>query len=65
MGLRSRPLRTDLMSAYSLGKLNYLYELHMHAARSSLSRLPTTSRAGSQRQLQPTGSKASRSSKSS
>ena len=37
----------------------------MHAARSNLCRLPSTSRGGSQRQLQPTGPKASSSSKGS
>ncbi len=52
MGLRSGPLRADLMLAYSLGKLNSLSELQLHAARSNLCRLSATSRVDSQRQLQ-------------
>ena len=63
MVLRSGPLRANLMSAYSIGKFTCLSELHLHAARSNLCRLPTTSREYSQRQLQPTGPKASFSSK--
>jgi hypothetical protein len=46
------------MSAYSLGKFNSLSELQLHAARSNLCRLLTTSRVESQRQLQPTCPKA-------
>jgi len=53
------------MSAYSLGKFNSLSELQVHAARSNLCRLPSTSRGDSHRQLQPTGPKASGSSKGS
>jgi len=63
MGLRSGPLRVDLMSAYFLGKLNYLLELQLHAAKSNLCWLPTISRVDSQRQIQPMGSKTSGSSK--
>ena len=59
MGLRSRTLRADLMSAYSLGKFNYLSHLLLHAARSNVCRLPTTSRVDSHRQLQSTVPKAS------
>ena len=66
MGLRSEPLRADLMSAYSyLGKFRSLSKLQSHAARSNLCRLPTISRVDSQRQLQPTGPKTSGSSKGS
>ncbi len=43
MGLRFGPLRADLILAYSLGKFNSLAELQLHAARSNLCRLPTTS----------------------
>jgi hypothetical protein len=57
MGLHSSPLRTDLMSAYSLGKFNSLSDLQLHAARSNLCRLPATSRVDAQRQLPPPGSK--------
>ena len=53
------------MSAYSLEKFNSVSELQLHAARSYLCRLPATSRVDSQRQLQPTGSEASCSSKGS
>ena len=63
VGLRSGPLRADLMSAYSLGKFNSLLELQLHVARSNLCRVPITSRVDSPRQLQPTGFKASGSSK--
>jgi hypothetical protein len=42
MGLRSKPLRADLMSAYSLGKFNCSSELQLHAARRILCRLTTT-----------------------
>ncbi len=65
MGLRSGPLRADLMSAYSLGKFNSLSDLQLHAARSNLCRLPATSRVDVQRQLPSTGSKPSSSGKSS
>jgi hypothetical protein len=65
MGLRSGPLRADLMSAYSLGKFNSLSDLQLHAARSNLCRLPNTSRVDSQRKLSPQGSKPSGSGKSS
>jgi hypothetical protein len=41
LGLRSGPLRADLMSAYGLGKFKSLSELQLHASRSTLSRLPT------------------------
>ena len=64
MGLRSCPLRADLMSAYSLGKFNSLSELQLHAARINLCRLPSTSRVDAQRQLPSTGSKPSGSCKS-
>ena len=47
------------MSAYSLGRFNSLSDLQLHAARSNLCRLPTTSRVDAQRQLQSTGSKPS------
>ncbi len=57
MGLRFGPLRADLMSAYSLGKFNFLSDLQLHAARSILCRLPTTSRVDAQRQLPPDGLK--------
>ena len=57
MGLRSGPLRADLMLAYSLGKFNSLAELQMHVARSNLCRLLATSRVDAQRQLPLTGSK--------
>ena len=40
LGLRSGPLRADLMSAYGLGKFKSLSELQLHASRSTLSRLP-------------------------
>ena len=63
MGLRSAPLRADLMSAYSLGQFNSLSDLQLHAARSNLCRIPTTSRVDAQRQLTPTGSKPFGSSK--
>ena len=65
MGLRSGPLRADLMSAYSLDKFKPLSELQLHVARSNFCRLPTTSRVESQRQLQSAGPKTSSSSKSS
>ena len=51
MGLRYGPLRANLMSSYSLGKLIPLSVLQLHAARSNLCRLPSTSRGDSQRQL--------------
>ena len=41
LGLRSGPLRVDMIFAYELGKFKSLYELHLHASRSSLSRLPS------------------------
>ena len=63
MGLRSGPLRADVMSAYSWGKFIFLSKFQLHAARSTLCRLSSTSRVDSQRQLQPTGPKASGSSK--
>ena len=47
IGLRSGPLRADLMLAYSLGKFNSLLQLQLHVAISSLCRLPTTSRVDS------------------
>ena len=53
------------MSAYSLGNFNSLVELQLHAARSNLCRLPSISRVDAQRQLPPTGSKPSGSSKGS
>jgi hypothetical protein len=53
MGLRSGPLRADLMLSYSLGKFKCLSVLQLHAARSNLCRLRTTSRVDTQRQLQP------------
>jgi hypothetical protein len=65
VGLCSGPLRADFMSAYSLGKLNCLSELQSHNARSNVCLLPTTSRVGTQRQLQPTGPTISSSSKGS
>ena len=65
MGLRSGPLRADLMSAYSLGKFIYLSDLQPHVARSNLCRLPATSRVDAQRQLPSAGSKPSSSGKSS
>ncbi len=65
MGLRSGPLRADLMSAYSLGKFNSLSDLQMYAARSTLCRLPATSRVDAHRQLPSAGSKPSGSGKSS
>ena len=40
LGLRSGPLRANLMSAYGLGKFKSLSELQVHASRSTLSRLP-------------------------
>jgi len=52
MGFRSGPLRADLMSAYFLGKFNYLSELPLHVARRNLCRLPATSRGDTQRQEQ-------------
>ena len=64
MGFRSGPLRADLMSAYSLGKCNSLSDLQLHAARSNLCRLPSTSRNDLRRQLQRPGPKAFVSSKS-
>ena len=51
MGLRSSPLRADLMSAFSLGNFNSLAGLQLHASRSNLYRLPATSRVGAQRLL--------------
>jgi hypothetical protein len=45
------------MSAYSLGKFNFLSDLQLHTARSNLCRLPATSRVDSQRQLPSPGSK--------
>jgi len=65
MGLRSSPLRPDLMSAYSLEKINSLSELQLHAARSTLCRLPLTSRGDSRKQLQSMGLKASSATKGS
>jgi hypothetical protein len=65
MGLRSGPLRADLMSAYSLGKFNSLSDLQLHAARSNLCRLPNISRLDVQRRSPPSGSKPSGSGKSS
>ena len=63
MGLRCGPLRAYLMSNYSLGKLNCLLELQLHASRSNVCRLSSTSRGDTQRQIkQPTGSKPSGSS---
>jgi hypothetical protein len=62
-GLRSGPLRADLMFAFTLGKLNFLSELQLHDTRSNLYRLPTTSRVDSHRQLQSVGPKISGSSK--
>ncbi len=47
MGLRSGPLKADLMSAHSLVEFNSLSELKLHAARSILCRLPSTSRMDS------------------
>ena len=41
MGLRSGPLRADLMSTYRLRKLKSPSEFQLHASRSTLSRLPT------------------------
>jgi hypothetical protein len=57
MGLRSDPLRADLMSAYSLGSFNSLSELQLQVAISNLSKLPATYRVDAQRQLPSTGSK--------
>ncbi len=51
MGLRSGPLRADLMSAYSFGKCSSLSELQLHAAISNWCRLPSPSQMDSQRQL--------------
>jgi hypothetical protein len=66
MGLRSRRLREDLMSAFSLGTFNCLSKLQLHASRSNLCRLPPTSRGDTHRQIQkPTGPKTSGYSKSS
>ena len=65
MGLYSRPLRANLMYAYSLGKINLLSELKLHSARSNLCRLPATSRVDSQQQLPPTVPKTSGPSKGS
>jgi hypothetical protein len=65
MGLRCGPLRADLMSAYSLGQFNSLFDLQLHAARSNLCRLPATTRVDAHGQLPPTGSKPSGSGKSS
>jgi hypothetical protein len=65
MGLRFGPLRADLMSAYSLGKFNCLFDLQLHDARSNLFRLPATSQVDAQRQLPSTGSKPSGSGKGS
>ena len=41
LGLRSGPLQPDMMFALGLGKFKSLYELQLHASRSTLSRLPT------------------------
>jgi hypothetical protein len=41
LGLRSGPLRADLMFAYGLRKFKSLCELPLHASRSILSRFPT------------------------
>ena len=38
LGLRSGPLRADLMSAYGLGKFKSLSEPRLHVSRSTLSR---------------------------
>jgi hypothetical protein len=65
MGLRSGSLRADFMSAYSLGKFNSLSNMQLHATKSNLCRLHSTSRGDSQRQLQPTDPKTSKSSKGS
>ena len=66
MVLRSRPLRADIMSPYSIGKLFFLLELKLHVARSNLCRLPATSRGDTQRQAhRSTGQKTFGSSKSS
>jgi hypothetical protein len=65
MGLRSGPLRADLMSAYSLGQFNSLSDLQFHAARSNMCKSPATSRVDAQRQLPSTGSKPFGSGKSS
>ena len=43
LGLRSGPLRADLISAYELGKFKSLSELQLHAPRSTLSRFSTGS----------------------
>jgi hypothetical protein len=43
LGLRSGPLRANLMCAYVLGKFKSLTKLQLHASRSTLSRLPTGS----------------------
>ena len=52
MGPCSGPLRADFMSAYSLGKFNWLSQLQLHVAISDLCRLPATSRGDTQRQIQ-------------
>ncbi len=59
MGLRSGPLRAALMSAYYLGKFHSLAKLQLHAPKSNLCRLPTTSQVDAQRQLPLTSSKPS------
>jgi hypothetical protein len=41
MGLQSGRLRDDLMSNYVIGKLTSLFNLQIHASRSSLCRLPS------------------------
>jgi hypothetical protein len=41
LGLRSGPLRADMMFAYGLEKFNSLSELKLNTSRSSLSRLPS------------------------
>jgi hypothetical protein len=41
LGLRSGPLRADLMSAYGLRKFISLFELQLHASRSCLSKFPS------------------------
>ena len=64
-GLRSEPLRADLMSAYFLGSFKLFLKLQLHAARNNLCRIPSTSRVDSHRQLQSAGPKTSGSSKDS
>ena len=52
VGLRSCPLRTDLMSAYGLGTFKSLSELQLRASRRALSRLPTgTQKHETQKQM--------------